>query len=502
MDGPRYGRRRGAASALERLRGSERLRPFLRAPAAFLATFQRGGSNASGCPFSGRERSSRLAAAATAEGPRALPELPRHPRVVLVPVGGTIDSSAWRRSSRGRSSGSTSRTSSSCTSTRSAAASTPPCNPRRAAHSKAKTVAFVNARAISAGRADPSRHRRHRHAPPARPSAPPRPCRSRGRQDEAPVEAKVVSYFRKEMKRHGRGQGPPRRHRRGHGRRVVEIAGLDGKDTTLTLTTTEAPSSRSPPSDMTAAIEASCERQLHRAGRDDSADADWAERLARFLSDRRISSLLMTLGMLGILIELCRRRPRARRLVAGLACLRCSSSATYVTNLAGWEELLLFVAGARWSSSRSSYPATARRCGRGVCHLSSLVMALLNLKRSRSSLPGSRLGAAHALDAGLRSILLATALGITSSSGSFPPPASARRSSSRRDHRARHDRRFVEIGRHGVTDDALRPAGKVDHRRQARRRGHRRRLRRSRRRAGRAPGRLGPRVREVRRDLT
>src|SRR5438552_2102056 len=55
-----------------------------------------------------------------------------------------------------------------------------------------------------------------------------------------PVEAKVVSYFRKEMKATAEAKG-----RRGDLAEAmvdasVEIPGLDGKDTTLTLTTAEA----------------------------------------------------------------------------------------------------------------------------------------------------------------------------------------------------------------------------------------------------------------------
>ena len=55
-----------------------------------------------------------------------------------------------------------------------------------------------------------------------------------------PVEAKVVSYFRKEMKATAEAKG-----RRGDLAEAmvdasVEIPGLDGKDTTLTLTTDEA----------------------------------------------------------------------------------------------------------------------------------------------------------------------------------------------------------------------------------------------------------------------
>ncbi len=76
----------------------------------------------------------------------------------------------------------------------------------------------------------------------------------------------------------------------------------------------------------------------------DAKDAYWAERIARFLSSPLMSGLLMTLGMLGILIELYHPSHFAAAGV-GLLCLALFFFGHHVTHLAGWEELLLLGIG-------------------------------------------------------------------------------------------------------------------------------------------------------------
>src|SRR5258705_166748 len=75
----------------------------------------------------------------------------------------------------------------------------------------------------------------------------------------------------------------------------VEIPGLDSKTSTLTLTTSEALKYQ------VAAFEASSvEEVCQKLGRPAPSilrpGLNWAERIARFLSDSAISSLLMSLG--------------------------------------------------------------------------------------------------------------------------------------------------------------------------------------------------------------
>ena len=163
----------------------------------------------------------------------------------------------------------------------------------------------------------------------------------------APVEAKVVSYFRKEMKATAEAKG-----RRGDLAEAmvdasVVIEGLDGKDTTLTLTTEEALKY-----EIAAFSVEDLEALGEKVGRSLAPGSpaamrpgiNWAERLARFLSQPAIASLLMTLGMAGIMVELW-SPGHAVAGVLGVSCLVLFFFGHYVVHLAGVGEILLFVAG-------------------------------------------------------------------------------------------------------------------------------------------------------------
>src|SRR5262249_55168073 len=146
-----------------------------------------------------------------------------------------------------------------------------------------------------------------------------------------PVEAKVVSYFRKEMKATAEAKG-----RRGDLAEAmvdasVEIPGLDGKDTTLTLTTAEALKYKLAAFEAGSVFEL-CQR-LHRAPPSVIHEGpNWAERLARFLAGSAVSSLLLTFGMLGIMIELWAPGHMVSGLL-GLGCLLLFTFGHYVVNL-------------------------------------------------------------------------------------------------------------------------------------------------------------------------
>jgi len=207
---------------------------------------------------------------------------------------------------------------------------------------RAKTAAFVDRRAISAGALIALATDTIVMSPGATIGAA-TPVELQGGKMQ-PVEAKVVSYFRKEMKATAEAKG-----RRGDLAEAmvdasVEIPGLDGKDTTLTLTTAEAVKWK------LAAFEARsldelCER-LHRAPPSIVHEGpNWAERLARVLSNSTVSSLLMTFGMLGIMVELWAPGYLLSGIV-GLLCLLLFTFGHYVVHLAGWETLLMFGAGA------------------------------------------------------------------------------------------------------------------------------------------------------------
>ena len=74
------------------------------------------------------------------------------------------------------------------------------------------------------------------------------------------------------------------------------------------------------------------------------ATVNWAERLVRFLTHPILSSVLMTVGILGIIIEL--RTPGfGVPGLLGITSLGLFFWGHWLVNLAGWEELLLVAAG-------------------------------------------------------------------------------------------------------------------------------------------------------------
>lgn len=211
---------------------------------------------------------------------------------------------------------------------------------------KAHTVAFIDKRAISAGAlislATDEIVMTHGATIGAA-----TPIELKGGQ-MAPVEAKVVSYFRKEMKATAEAKG-----RRGDVAEAMVDAAVevkevgDGKDTTLTLTTEEALRLK-----IAVFSVDTLDALLGRFGRPQAGSPatlrprlSWAERVARFLSEPAISSLLMTLGMLGIMIELW-APGHALAGTLGVVCLLLFFFGQYVVHLAGWGEILLFVLGA------------------------------------------------------------------------------------------------------------------------------------------------------------
>lgn len=74
-------------------------------------------------------------------------------------------------------------------------------------------------------------------------------------------------------------------------------------------------------------------------------DENWAESVARFLTDPVVSSVLMSIGILGILIEFYTPGFGLAGIVGGLALLLFFAG-HLVVRLVGWEELLLLLVGA------------------------------------------------------------------------------------------------------------------------------------------------------------
>ena len=210
-------------------------------------------------------------------------------------------------------------------------------------NARVKTVAFVNKRAISAGAlislaaekivmADGGTIGAATPVQMGQPGAP-----------AQPVEEKTVSYVRKEFRATAESRKRPPLIAEAMVDADVEIRGLIQKGKLLTLTTEEALKHNLV--DFRADTIADVLKQLDLAGAEvRRASPNWAENLVRFLTHPIVSSLLITIGMLGIILEI---RTPGFGLPGGLgvASLALFFWGHWLVQLAGWEELLLVGSG-------------------------------------------------------------------------------------------------------------------------------------------------------------
>ncbi|RPJ15128.1 MAG: nodulation protein NfeD [Deltaproteobacteria bacterium] len=210
-------------------------------------------------------------------------------------------------------------------------------------NARVKTVAFVNKRAISAGAlislsaekivmADGGTIGAATPVQMGQPGAPAKP-----------VEEKTVSYMRKEFRATAESRKRPPLIAEAMVDADVEIPGLIEKGKLLTLTPDEA--LKHEVVDFRADTITSVLEQLSLAGAEvKRASPNWAENIVRFLTHPILSSLLISIGMLGIIMEI--RTPGLGMLgVLGIASLALFFWGHWLVHLAGWEELLLVGAG-------------------------------------------------------------------------------------------------------------------------------------------------------------
>lgn len=207
--------------------------------------------------------------------------------------------------------------------------------------SKVKTAAFVHPRAISAG-ALISLACDYIAVSPGATIGAATPIQL-GQGGAQPVEEKMVSYFRAEMRTTAESKG-----RRGDVAEAmvdssVEIEGLSQAGKLVTLDTESALEWKIADVEAASVGDLLAKLGLKNAVLDD-LEENWAEDLVRFLTDPVVSGLLMSLGTLGILMELYSPGlgvPGA----LGALCLVLFFAGHLIVNLAGIEELLLFTVG-------------------------------------------------------------------------------------------------------------------------------------------------------------
>ncbi|HYF21197.1 MAG TPA: NfeD family protein [Ramlibacter sp.] len=209
--------------------------------------------------------------------------------------------------------------------------------------SKVRTIAFVNRRAISAGALITLASGTIAMAEGATVGAATPVQMGQPGGEAAPAGEKAVSYVRKEFAATAEARKRPVALAEAMVDADVEIGGVVAKGKLLTLSTEEA--LRLKFADFRAG---SAQEALRLAGLSDAdlrrVETNWAENVVRFLTHPMVSSLLISVGMLGIFLEL--RTPGfGLPGIAGVLSLGLFFWGHALAQLAGWEELLLLAAG-------------------------------------------------------------------------------------------------------------------------------------------------------------
>lgn len=210
-------------------------------------------------------------------------------------------------------------------------------------NSPVRTIAFVNKRAISAGALLALASENLVMTGGATiGAATPVQTGQPGAQSES-VGEKTVSYVKKEFRATAESRKRPPLLAEAMVDADVEIKGIIEKGKLLTLTTEEALKHKL--IDHRAdTLEAALEMLGIAAPEIRHASTNWAENVVRFLTHPVVGSLLITIAMLGIILEM--RTPGFGIPGGlGLTSLALFFWGHWLVQLAGWEELLLGVAG-------------------------------------------------------------------------------------------------------------------------------------------------------------
>lgn len=154
---------------------------------------------------------------------------------------------------------------------------------------------------------------------------------------------KVISYMRAQMRSTAEAKGRRPDVAQAMVDEDIAIPGYTVKGKLLTLTYTEALALGI--SDATAGSVADVLARIGKPGEKTTAvEINWAERVVRFLTDPVVASLLMTIGFLGLIIEIKTPGFGLGGAIA-IVALTLFFGSHYIVKLAGIGELLLLAAG-------------------------------------------------------------------------------------------------------------------------------------------------------------
>jgi membrane-bound serine protease (ClpP class) len=210
--------------------------------------------------------------------------------------------------------------------------------------SNMNTVAFINKRAISAGALISIACKNIYMAPGGTVgAAKPVQCGIGGCSTEQPTDEKTVSFLRKEFKSTAEKNGHPPVIAEAFVDQDLEIEGLNQKGKLLTLTTEEALTGK-----FARAQCSSLDELLKQLNLQTSTIVRvkplWSENLVRFLTNPVVSSLLLTIGIIGIAIELKAPGISLPGILGTLSIL-IFFFGQYLVGLAHWIDLAIFAAG-------------------------------------------------------------------------------------------------------------------------------------------------------------
>jgi len=204
---------------------------------------------------------------------------------------------------------------------------------------RVRTVAFVNKRAISAGALISLAAETIAMAEGGTIGAATPVTMGQPGAPAEPVAEKTVSYMRKEFRATAEARKRPPLLAEAMVDADVEIPDVIGKGKLLTLTTEEALQHKV--ADVRAEnVEAVLKFLELTDANVRLASQTWAETLVRFLTHPVVSSLLLTIGMLGVIVEL-RTPGLGVPGVLGVTSLALFFWGHWLVQLVGWEELLL-----------------------------------------------------------------------------------------------------------------------------------------------------------------
>ena len=210
-------------------------------------------------------------------------------------------------------------------------------------NARVPTVAYVNRRAISAGALISLAAQHLVMAPGATLGAATPVMAGQPGAGAQPVSEKTVSYVRKEFRATAEARKRPALIAEAMVDADVAIRGVIEKGKLLTLTTDEALKHKVA-EHRADSLQAALERLGITGAELRRVSPNWAENVVRFLTHPVLSSLLVTLGMLGLIIEL--RTPGFGVAGAvGVGCLAAFFWGHWLVQLAGWGELLLALGG-------------------------------------------------------------------------------------------------------------------------------------------------------------